>query len=99
MAAFRAHYRSADASSKRAKGSFEFESASRLGSKANSHDARVRMLEIFGNDALAWSIDTIERISTERSKATSDGQLELDFRDPVKDAPKRRRSTRRGIVS
>ena len=100
MATFIAHYRSADASTNRAMGSFEFESDSRLGSKANSHEARVRMLEIFGNDALSWSIDGIERKDLAGKGCPSDGQLEIDFRDPVEQpSRKRRRSVNRGMIS
>lgn len=80
MQTYIAHYRSPNASADRAKGLFEFESASRVGTKANAHDARVRMLEIFGSDALSWTIEKVER-----KKATgtaTDGQLELDFRAP-----------------
>ena len=101
MASFIAHYRSANASSERAKGSFEFKSEHRLGSKANEHDARVRMLEILGNQALGFTIDRIERVSAAKSSknTTYNGQLELDFRDPIDHKErKRRRSTRRGIV-
>ena len=99
MPAFTAHYRSADSSGERAKGSFEFESDSRLGSKANSHDARVRMLELFGNEALSWTIDRIERKTSSRSgSSTADGQLELDFRDPVEVKRRRKRSVKRGVV-
>ena len=99
MGVFTAHYRSLDSQSERARGSFEFESGSRLGSKANSHDARVRMLELFGNDALSWNIDRIERTDSASAKAVSDGQLEMDFREPAEQKPrKRRRSTRRGII-
>ena len=100
MAEFIAHYRSPDGSSQRAKGMFEFTSSSRIGSKANMHDVRVHMLELFGNEALAWTIDSIERKSTGGKADHADGQLELDFRDPATHPErKRRRSVRRGIVS
>ncbi len=86
---FVAHYRSLDSQADRARGLFEFESASRMGSKANAHDARVRMLELFGNDALSWTIEKIERKPHKESQA--DGHLEMDFRAPVK---KKRKSKR-----
>ncbi len=89
LVSYIAHYRSPDASAKRAKGLFEFESGARFGSKANAHDARVRMLELFGNDALSWNIEKIEKKKSNDGMA--DGQLELDFRDPVK-KPKRKQS-------
>lgn len=88
---FLAHYRSLDANSKRARGLFEFESNSRLGSKANMHDARVKMLELYGNDALSWSIEKVER--KKQGSEMSDGQLELDFREPKK---QRKRKPSRG---
>lgn len=89
MTAFIAHYKSPDASSNRAKGLFEFESSARSGSKANMHDARVRMLELFGNDALGWSIEKIEKKTA--STQQQDGQLELDFRKPLKRKRKKKR--------
>ena len=82
MTVFLAHYRSPDGSAPRAKGLFEFESGARLGSKMNMHDARVRMLELYGNEALSWNIEKIER--KKQAEGHQDGQLELDFRDPVK---------------
>lgn len=96
MSTFLAHYTSLDADAKRAKGLFDFESDARLGSKANKHDARIKMLELFGNDALSWQIDRIERKTNPRRSGSQqmDGQLELDFRDPIK---KRKRQQKRGI--
>lgn len=80
MQTYIAHYRSPSASSQRAKGAFEFDSDARVGTKANGHDARVRMLELYGKDAVSWIIEKIER---KKAKETlSDGQLELDFRAP-----------------
>ena len=55
MQTYLAHYRSPNASADRARGLFEFESDARAGTKANLHDARVRMLELFGKDAVSWS--------------------------------------------
>lgn len=90
MQTYIAHYRSPNASSQRAKGLFEFESGARLGTKANAHDARVRMLEIFGSDALSWTIDKIER--KKAAETHNDGQLELDFRAPK---PERKRKAKK----
>lgn len=90
MQTYVAHYRSLNASSARAKGLFEFESAARVGTKANSHDARVRMLELFGNEALSWTIDKVER--KKQADVHADGQLELDFRAPK---PERKRKVKR----
>lgn len=89
VATFIAHYKSLDSQADRALGLFEFESSARMGSKANAHDARIRMLELFGNDALAWTIEKIERKPSKGPQA--DGQLELDFRAPVKKKRKRAR--------
>lgn len=90
MQTYIAHYRSPNASSERAKGLFEFESDARVGTKANTHDARVRMLEIFGSEALSWTIDKVER---KRSiDVHADGQLELDFRAPK---PERKRKVKK----
>ncbi len=88
MTTFIAHYKSLDSQADRARGLFEFESSSRMGSKGNTQDARIRMLELFGNDALAWSIERIERKPTK--EAQTDGQLELDFRAPVKKRKRKR---------
>ena len=90
MPTYIAHYQSPHAAEQRAKGQFEFESDSRLGSKANNHDARMRMLELYGSEALSWSIVRVER-KTQRT-ADADGQLQLDFRDP---APKRTRAKKK----
>ncbi len=56
-----------------------------MGSKALAHDARLRMLELFGSDAVSWTIDSIARKRARSEQAS--GQMELDFRD----APKRTR--------
>lgn len=99
MSTFVAHYRSPDSSDSQGKGLFEFESEGRLGSKANAHDARVHMLEIFGNDALSWTIDSIEHKPKSGTNIQSDGQMEFDFRDVCeKRERKRRRSTKRGVL-
>lgn len=89
LSVFIAHYKSPDASSNRAKGLFEFDSSARLGSKGNMYDARIRMLEMFGNDALGWSIEKIEK-KTSKS-LDQDGQLELDFRKPIGKKRKKKR--------
>lgn len=98
LSLFVANYRSPNASGERSRGVFEFESEARLGSKANAHDARVKMLELYGNDALSWTIEDIKHKPKKTSGAQADGQMELDFREPLKEPPKRRRSTKRGVV-
>ena len=89
MTTYMAHYTSPAASDVRGAGFFEFESSARLNSKENQHDARMKMLELYGKDAVSWSIDSIER--KKASTETIDGQLELDFR-PQKQPRKRRRT-------
>ncbi|NPD31154.1 hypothetical protein HLV37_04660 [Eggerthellaceae bacterium zg-1084] len=82
MAVYLAHFLSPAASDSRATGYFEFESAARMGSRDNQSDARMRMLELYGKDAVSWQIDRIERKKA-RTEALS-GQLELDFRPEKK---------------
>lgn len=91
MATYIAHYRSLDSADEHISGLFEFDSSARLGTKANSHDARLRMLEEFGNMALSWNIYKIDRKRGEAQQI--DGQQQLDFRDPTK---RRRTDTKRG---
>ena len=90
MQTFIAHYVSPAGSSVRAKGLFEFESDARAGSKENMHAARIRMLELFGKDAVGWNIAKVER--KKASAAHNDGQLELDFRAPK---PERKRPVKK----
>jgi len=81
-----AHY-SSPGNNALAKGHFEFESTGRASSKTNKLDARIKMLELYGKEAVSWVIDEIKikKITQE----VCDGQLELDFRD-VKPVRKRR---------
>lgn len=90
MQTFIAHYISPKAAAQRAKGLFEFQSDARMGSKANLHDARLRMLELYGKDAVAWTIERVER--KKAAAPAPDGQLELDFRAP---APQRKRAKKK----
>lgn len=71
------------------KGFFEFDSEHRASSKLNARDARIRMLELYGKDAVSWVIDEV-RIK-KKSDGVSSMQMELDFRDPKKPKRKRRR--------
>ena len=59
MQTYIAHYSSPSASAQRAKGVFEFESDARANTKGNNHDARMRMLELYGKDAVSWTIDKV----------------------------------------
>lgn len=83
MATYIAHYRSPNSGAERAMGTFEFESESRAGSKQNMHDARITMLEQFGSVAVPYIITATEQKKAGNADLT-DGQLELDFRDPIK---------------
>ena len=80
MQTYIAHYRSPAAADVRGTGLFEFESDARAGSKGNLRDARLKMLELYGKDAVSWTIDRVER--KRATKQVQDGQLELDFRPP-----------------
>lgn len=78
-----AHYSSPAASDSRGQGVFEFESDARIGTKANTHDARMRMLEVYGKDAISWNIVKVERKKAKpKADQAQDGQLQLDFRPP-----------------
>ena len=95
MATFVAHYTSPAASTARASGLFEFESDARLGSKANQADARMAMLELFGKDAVSWTISSIEHKKAKTAEVN--GQLTIDFREPAKTSTRKKR-IERGVV-
>ena len=82
MKVYRAHYVSPKGANP-VNGTFEFESASKAGSKKNASDARIKMLETFGNEAVSWQIDSIELVS-DAEDAAGYVQLQLDFREPKK---------------
>ena len=68
----------------------------RAGTKANAHDARMKMLELFGASAVSWTIEKVERAGAapaEKREKTTDGQLALDFRPPK---PERKRKHSKG---
>lgn len=98
MNTYIAHYRSPNASADRAMGVFEFTSENNAGSKANLHDARVRMLELHGSKAVSWVIEKVEKKRESKAKAPFDGQLTLDFREPLPEKKRKRRTTDRGKV-
>ncbi|WP_251231295.1 hypothetical protein [Adlercreutzia aquisgranensis] len=80
MTTYVAHYQSPAAADVRGSGTFTFESEGKAGSKTNLRDARLKMLELFGRDAVSW---TIERVEKKKANNTiSDGQMTLDFRPP-----------------
>lgn len=78
---YRAHYKS-PAGADPVNGEFDYESEKRAGTKGNLTDARIRMLELFGKDALSWTIDKTELVSAVSS--TEYVQPQLDFREPKK---------------
>lgn len=90
MQTYIAHYRSPAAADTRGVGLFEFESEARAGTKNNLRDARLKMLELYGKDAVSWTVDSVER--KKASVASQDGQLELDFRPPK---PQRKRAKKK----
>ena len=98
MNTYIAYYRSPNASADRAKGVFEFASASNAGSKANMHDARVRMLELYGSKAVSWVIEKVEIKRESKGAVPFDGQLTLDFREPAPERKRQRRTVDRGKV-
>ena len=96
MATYIGHYRSPNSGAERAMGLFEFESEHKAGSKANLHDARMAMLEQFGNVAVPWIITDVE-IARGAAAAQTDGQLQLDFREPLKQT-RVKRTIDRGVL-
>lgn len=76
-------------------GTFEFESEHNAGSKQNATDARIRMLEEFGNEAVSWTIDSVE-LASSAEDASDYFQPQLDFREPKK--VRKRRTFERGRV-
>ncbi len=73
----------------------EFDSDHRAGSKLNVQDARYKMLEIYGSEAVAWTVKDVERVRESEDSGISE-QMMIDFRDPVQER-KRRPRIKRGI--
>lgn len=94
MRTYIAHYVS-PAGANPVNGTFEFESEHNAGSKQNATDARIRMLEEFGNEAVSWAIDSIE-LASNTEEASDFFQPQLDFREPKK--VRKRRTFERGRV-
>ncbi len=94
MKTYKAHYVSPHGANP-VNGTFEFESEHNAGSKKNATDARIKMLEEFGNEALSWVIDSIELVSG-TEEASDYFQPQLDFREPKK--VRKRRTFERGRV-
>ncbi len=93
MGTFHAHYESPHNANPQS-GRFTFESAHPLNSRANEQDARYRMLELFGNEAVAWRITSIAR--AQREAPDEIVQPSLDFREPKK--TRKRRNVERGTL-
>ena len=91
MSVFRAQYESPRNANPQS-GQFTFESDHPLNSKANEQDARYRMLDLFGNEAVSWNIVHVERAKA--AEADAPVQMGLDFREPKK--TRRRRTVERG---
>ena len=81
MNLYRAHYTSPRGANP-VNGTFEFESEYNAGSKKNMHDARIKMLETFGKEAVAWQVDSVELAG--KGEASEYVQMQLDFREPKK---------------
>lgn len=75
----------------------EYESEYKAGSKGNIQDARFKMLELHGSEAVSWTVKDVERIADSTPSGAAE-QLMLDFREPV-EPPKRARRVKRGITS
>lgn len=74
----------------------EYESDSRAGSRQNIQDARYKMLELHGADAIGWSVKDVERISDTKAPQIAE-QMQFDFREPTEQKKRRRRSVKRGF--
>lgn len=81
MKTYRAHYKSPRGEHP-VNGTFEFESSANAGSKKNMTDARIKMLETFGNEAVSWMIDHVELVRND--EVAGYVQPQLDFREPKK---------------
>lgn len=79
MALYTARYESPKGDNPQS-GEFTFESAHPMNSKANVQDARFRMLDIFGKQAVSWQIVQVERAATHADEDYL--QPTLDFREP-----------------
>lgn len=76
----------------------EFESEHRAGSKLNVQDARYKMLELHGSEALAWSVKDIEKVPDREAVDAPVEQMMLDFREPVEPPKRKRRTVKRGLT-
>lgn len=76
----------------------EFESEHRAGSKQNLQDARYKMLELHGSEALAWNIKDVEKVPDREGADRPVEQMMLDFREPAPAPKRKRRSVKRGIT-
>lgn len=88
MVAYRAHYRSPGGENPRS-GEFVFESEHPLNSRANIQDARFKLLDLFGSEAVSWQITSTEK-GPSSPAAENVCQPALDFREPKKIRHKRK---------
>ena len=94
MQTYIAHYISPAAADVRGTGLFEFESDSRANTKGNLRDARLKMLELYGKDAVSWTIDRVERKKASEASRTANWRWTSARRSPSASA-RRRKSTGR----
>lgn len=94
MKLYTAHYTSPSGENP-VNGTFEFESDANAGSRKNTSDARIKMLELFGKEAVSWHIDKVELQG--KGEASEFVQMQLDFREPKKS--RMRRTVERGKVT
>ncbi|MCH4185061.1 MAG: hypothetical protein LKF61_06210 [Eggerthellaceae bacterium] len=83
MKTYSAHYQS-PRDAHPVNGTFDFQSDFKAGSKKNMTDARIKMLELFGNKAVSWQINDVVSAGSHVAEDTDDVQLQLDFREPRK---------------
>ena len=74
------------------------ESEHRASSKLNVQDARYKMLELHGSEALAWTVKDVEKVADSTSGDAPMEQMMLDFREPVEPPKRKRRTVKRGIA-
>ena len=97
MQTFKAHYASPAKNKVKAKGVFTFESDARANSKKNINDARITMLEMFGKEAVSWTITKTQRM-TESDLVSGVAQPEIDFLAATVSSKKKKKMVKRGII-
>ena len=64
----------------------------------NVQDARYKMLELHGSEALAWTVKDVEKVADSTPGDAPMEQMMLDFREPVEPPKRKRRTVKRGIA-